>query len=199
MVLDYISKSLQITILRILITIFLFTVRSVIYAQEHEHEEIHESETEVHHESKKWRFSAGIGQSYLPAGSQIGSDTKVLIIPTIGLSFGFKLSPRFSLGLLTELEIVSYAIRSDDHGDIEREYPVLLILAGKYNIKDGFAVFFGPGIELENHENFFIWQVGFEYEIELGRRWAVTPELSYLNKDGQFGAIEIGVAFGKSF
>ena len=65
--------------------------------------------------------------------------------------------------------------------------------------KDGFAVFFGPGIELENHENFFIWKVGFEYEIELGRSWDVTPELSYLNKDGQFGAIEIGVAFGKSF
>jgi len=199
MVLDYISNSLRITIPRIIFTISLFAVTSVIYAQEHEHEGKHETETEVDHESKKWRFSVGTGQSYLPAGRQIGSDTKVLIIPTIGLSFGYKLSPRFSLGLLTELEIVTYAIRSDDHDDIEREYPVLLILAGRYNIKDGFAVFFGPGIELEKHENFFIWKVGFEYEIELGRSWDVTPELSYLNKNGQFGAIEIGVAFGKSF
>jgi hypothetical protein len=129
MLLNYISKSLQITIPRILITIFLFTVTSVIYAQEHDTEGKHETETKGHHESKKWRFSAGIGQSYLQAGSQIGTDTKVLIIPTIGLRFGYKLSPRFSPGLLTELEIVSYAIRSDDHDDIEREYPVLLILA----------------------------------------------------------------------
>lgn len=147
MVLDHISKSFRITIQRIIFTISLFAVTFVIYTQEHEHEGKHETETEVHHESKKWRFSAGKGQSYLPAGSQISSDTKVLIIPTIGLSFGYKLSPRFSLGLLTELEIVAYAIRSDDHDDIEREYPLLLILAGKYKIKNGFAVLFGPGIE----------------------------------------------------
>lgn len=186
----------------IIVGCFLF-VTTQIMAQKSEdkteHEEEHESENHGHHESKKWRLSVGIGQSYMPAGTNLGTETKFLVIPTIGLSFGYKFSPRFSLGLLTELEIITYAITSDDHDEIEREYPFLILLAGKYKIKDGFAVFFGPGIELETHENFFIWKLGVEYEIHIGRSWDVTPELSYLNKDGQFGAIEIGVAFGKSF
>jgi len=88
------------SLLKIIIIVGCFlSVTTQIMAQksedETEHEEKHEPETHGHHEFKKWRLSVGIGHSYMPSGTNIGAETKFLVIPTIGMSFGYRIILNF--------------------------------------------------------------------------------------------------------
>ena len=181
----------------------LFTIPVGIYAQEHdenqEHEAEHVKENTEHHEFKSWRIGVGMGQSYLPAGNHSTDKVGILVIPTVGLDIQYWFNPRIGLALKNEFEIISYVINTDNESEINREYPIISVLAAIYNIKKGPSFYLGAGIEYEKHENFFIVKAGIEYEFELGKHWDVTPEFYYFNKDFDFGGIGISITFGKRF
>ena len=189
--------------------VFNLTMPVSVYAQEHEekheHEENHENEDDhseeisEHHEFKHWRFGFGIGQSLIPSGTQSGSNVNAIVIPTIGVDLQYWFNTKFAMGLVSELEIISYAIESPDHDELEREYPVQIVFVGMYRIKNGPGFYFGPGIEFEKHENFFILKAGIEYELELGNHWDVVPSFCYFIKDGNIGGLGVAVGFGKRF
>lgn len=183
--------------------IFNLTIPACLHAQEndenHEHIEEYTNENSEHHEFKPWRLGMGIGQSILPSGTQSGTNVRVVVIPTISLDLLYWFNRKFGIGLLNELEIISYVIESPNHNELEREYPFQIVLVGMYKIKNGPGLYFGPGIEIEKHENFYIFKVGIDYELELGNHWDVTPALYYFNKDGTLGGIGVAVVFGRRF
>ena len=187
--------------------VFLLTMPVGIYAQEHEedheenrsHAEHHSEENSEHHEFKHWRIGFGIGHSYLPSGTHVADDVGFVIIPTIGLDIQFWFSQRFGVALKSEFEFISYAIQTREGDEIEREFPLISILAALYKLKCGLALYLGAGIEYERHQNFFIGKAGIEYELELGRHWDVTPEVYYFNKDASFGGVGVSITFGKRF
>lgn len=188
----------------VLLLLFHILWISTISGQEQKHESTAEHESGKHmefehYEFKHWRIAGGIGHSYLPAGKHASEEVSVLVIPTVGLDFQYWFNPKFGLALKNELEIISYVLEQGDSNELKREYPLISVLTGMYNLHNGPSFYLGAGIELEKNHNFFIAKVGIEYELEIGRHWDATPELYYFNKDGEFGGFGITVTFGKRF
>lgn len=189
---------LKISSIGIITLLVLSLAITEVMAQEGDHEQ-DIPEQHNHHEFKHWRLGMGIGQSLLPSGTQSGTNVSVVVIPTISLDFLYWFKEKFGIGLINELEIISYVIESPDHNELEREYPFQIVFVGMYKIKNGPGIYLGPGIEIEKNKNFYIFKAGIDYEMELGNHWDVTPALYYFNKDGSIGGIGVAVVFGKRF
>ena len=154
-------------------------------------------ESEENEEFRRHRFSVGIGHAHIPSELEGENSEKRVMIPSWGLSYSFSVSERFSMGLKSDFEFANYIIEGDDNQELERKNPISLILSFEYKIYKGLSLLAGPGVEFEKNENLSIFIFGAAYEIEIGDRWDVFPELIYELKGVNTGAIIF--AFGASF
>ena len=153
------------------------------------------------HEFKHFRISAAIGHSYIPkAKSESGN---FVAIPTFGLDLQYWFSHTWGIALKNDIEIADYLVESNDgnNNEIIREYPVIVALPVLFSPwKDrGFNFIVGPGIEFEEHEDFFVLRVGFGSEFEVGNHWDFAPELIYDLKNGHINSLTLAIGVGKRF
>ena len=113
------------------------------------------------------------------------------------MAYVYGVSERFSIGLKSDFEFANYVIAGKDNQELIRENPISLALSFEYEVYKGLSLLAGPGLEFEKNENLSIFIFGAAYEIEIGERWGVFPELIYQLKGGNTGAIIL--AFGASF
>jgi hypothetical protein len=152
------------------------------------------------HEFKRFRVAINLAHAYMP---QATADIDgILIIPVYGFDFQFRITPKWALGLKNDIEIAQYILpETDESGEAHfRENPFILSMPVYYTPKGkGLTFFTGPGIELEDHHNFWVWRLGLGYEIELPGHWDFAPELVYDLKDGAYNSFTIALAVGKKF
>jgi hypothetical protein len=152
------------------------------------------------HEFKRFRVAINLAHAYIPAAEDLGSN--YVIIPVYGLDFQFRITQHWALGLKNDIEIAQYVLpETDESGEVQlRENPFILSMPVYYTPKGkGLTFFTGPGIELEDHHNFWVWRLGFGYEIELPGHWDFAPEFVYDLKNGAYNSFTIAIAVGKKF
>lgn len=140
-----------------------------------------------------------IGHALIPTGEEPGDSKNLTTVPTWALSYEYRFSPVFILGLKSELEMSNYIIVDDEGTKLERDYPISLTLYAGFTILKGWCLYAGPGIEFERDENLYTATVGTLYEFELPGDWSLVPEMSYTLKGGHTGAYAIGLGVCKSF
>lgn len=152
------------------------------------------------HEFKSFRVAFAIGHGYIPAANPNGEN--FLIIPTLGLDFQYWLNKKWGISLKSDLEISNYLVtdKSNVQVFVERENPFIVSLPILFNPWDnGLTFLAGPGIELEEHENFTIFRIGMGYEFEMAKHWDFEPEILYDLKDGHINSFTISFGVGKRF
>lgn len=139
-----------------------------------------------------------LGHALVPE-SEDSEQKNMATIPTWGLSYEFRLSQRFLLGVKGEIEVSNYIIKNNEGDELEREYPFSFTLYADYRIIKDLYIYAGPGIELEKEENLFIATFGLFYEIEISEGWNLIPEIAYELKGGHTGAYIIGLGVSREF
>lgn len=173
----------------ILIGFFLTTI--MLYSQ---HEEA------ANHNSKEsyFRISMGLAHTYLPEETSDGA--KNLILPSFALDIEYWISHRWGIGLHNDLELLNFEIKEDhDQIFIEREFPILITIDALWKPYKDLVLFFGPGIELEENKNFFVFRTGAEYEIPFHSNWDLSPLIFYDMRDSAYNTLTIGLGVGYRF
>lgn len=137
------------------------------------------------------------GLTHIPETIEDEEVLKAENIPTIGLDYYYKFNPKWSLGLVLDLEMGKYAV---DFGgeNIPRENALVTGVVVGYNLFKGWSVFAGPGVEFESNRNLFIIRATTEYEFELGNNWGLSPSLSFDFKK-EYSTYSFGVGLSKKF
>ena len=175
--------------------LFLVLASSSVMGQTHD-DATHQED----HEFKRFRVAINLAHAYIPAAEDLASN--YVIIPVYGLDFQFRITPHWALGLKNDIEIAQYVLpETDESGEVQlRKNPFILSMPVYYTPKGkGLTFFTGPGIELEDHHNFWVWRLGFGYEIELPGHWDFAPEFVYDLKNGAYNSFTIAIAVGKKF
>ncbi|AZQ63054.1 hypothetical protein EI427_12650 [Flammeovirga pectinis] len=157
-----------------------------------------------HEKMKRHKVSFYLGYAFIP---QEISSHEGLLVPSFGLDYTFRISKKFSIGLVNDMEIAQYMIEvpGEGHGEnggteeLEREYAYVGALMLFYSPIKGWNVGVGPGIELEKNQNFAVCKFMIEKEFELPGEWCISPNFSYDIKGNVYDTWSFGVAFGKSF
>ncbi len=160
------------------------------------------SQTEESHSThnfKHFRISGAIGHTYIPQASS--GDAKFVVVPTIGLDFQYWINAKWGIGLKNDIEIANYLVEGDNgNSSIIRDNPVIIALPVLLSPwENHFTFILGPAIEIEQHQNFFVFRAGVGSEFEVGNHWDFAPEIIYDLKDGHINSLTFAIAVGKRF
>lgn len=137
-----------------------------------------------------------IGHALIPTASRSGSGEEAVLTPTLGIAYEYLINEKIGLGLKSDLEISTYVLTKDDGTEIDREFPFSTTLIIRYNPIQGLGFYFGPGIEFETNENFWLINMGVSYEMTFYEYFDVSPELGYELKNGEAGVLTYGISLG---
>lgn len=140
-----------------------------------------------------------IGHAILPGIEESGGGNELVYIPTWGLSYEYRFSHNFLLGLKSEVEVSNYVITNNEGTELEREFPISLTLYGDLRILKDWYIYLGPGMEFEKEENLYTISIGTYYEFELPGNWSMVPEVCYTHKGGHTSVYSIALGVCKSF
>ncbi|GJM63860.1 hypothetical protein [Persicobacter diffluens] len=122
-------------------------------------------------------------------------------VPTVGLDYFYKLTHRFSVGIMADMEIDQYEIVTKGQEEIIRENVMIIALVAKFEIVKGLNILAGPGYERmfsTEGEDFCVLKAGVEYEIEFGDNFQFAPSLVFDYKD-VYQTVSYGFSIGKKF
>lgn len=189
-----------------------FNIHSI-FAQDHHNKETtyhvtlseHESEHKENGEHyKKHKMSVYMGYTYIPQASH-----QALLVPTFGFDYSYKISDKFSVGVLNDVEIAQYMVEyqtggghGEGHGTsetLEREYAYVGALVLYYSPWEGWNIGVGPGIEIEKNKNLIVGKFVLEKEFQLHDGWELSPSFQYDIKGALYDTWSFGVSVGKRF
>jgi len=158
-------------------------------------------------EFKKHHLSLLGGVAFVPAGEKLekaaaaagvaASETVLIVAPTLGLEYEYLFSSKWSVALMTDLELKDYEIKVGD-GRIIRENIWIISVVGMYKITHRLVFYAGPGYEIEKHHNFWLLRTGLKYEFNLGNDFDISPSIEFDWKE-EYTSHFVGITVGKKF
>jgi hypothetical protein len=150
-------------------------------------------------EFKHNRASIVLGHTHIPKGVPAVPDGGSVIVASWGLNYEYWFNRKWAIGLHNDMEIATYIIEDANGNIIERSRPIIVSLVGVYNVWQGLEIIAGLGREFEEHENYWVYRFGLEYEIEIGNNWDLAPALVFDAKENLYDSWTIGIVIGKRF
>ncbi|AUP79995.1 DUF6268 family outer membrane beta-barrel protein [Flavivirga eckloniae] len=147
---------------------------------------------------KKNEISVLMGYAFIKRGIGIANENKGQLVPTIGLDYSRTLSKKFSLGLITDIELSSYFIETNNQTQLKRENAIVAIFAGIYKFNNRWDIEGGYGIEIEKNESFQVMRLGTSYKIPIRKNWGVSLGMSFDIKQ-KYNSLSFAVGFEKAF
>ena len=155
-------------------------------AQESEHDE----------KEPKQLLAISFGYTFVPKATSIGgTEANGIFVPSIGLDYFYKITPKLEFGTMIDLELGDYLIF---HKNLSRERALVITGIASYSFTEHINFFAGGGIELERNHNLGILRLGTEYAFKLQNNWLLSPGFFYDIKEG-YDTWSLAIAFGKEF
>jgi hypothetical protein len=143
---------------------------------------------------QKHLLGAGFGFTFVPLGNAFGdTDERGVFTKTVGLDYFYKFHPRWGAGFLGAVELDHYVVTDEQ---VERENAIILTLVGMYSATKYLDLFFGGGVEVEQHDNLAVLRLGLQYSIDVGKHWALVPKLHFDFKEN-YNTWSFAVAFAR--
>ncbi len=139
-----------------------------------------------------WRVVLMMANSHIPAATEGGKT--VTVIPTWGLDLDYRISPRWSLSVQTDVKLQSFEV-AHNQAEIQRSFPVTVALAPHYYLKKHWSFMLGPGYEFEKTKNIFLIKAGAEYGFELTERFELGITAIYENRWEVYDGLTLGASF----
>ena len=170
----------------ILFTLLFYLILNIAFGQ---HEE-----TEGEKESKHL-ITVALGYSFIPQGSSHGEEADGIFIPSIGVDYFYRLSPRWEIGTMIDMELGEYLVFEKE---LDRKNALVISLIASYRLTPHINLFAGGGIELERTHNLGIIRLGGEYAFKFKKGWMLAPGFFYDFKEG-YDTWSLALAVGKEF
>ncbi|MEM9327766.1 MAG: hypothetical protein AAGA85_19005 [Bacteroidota bacterium] len=145
---------------------------------------------------KKWAISLATINSHVPA---VTDSRSRIIIPAWGLGVDYKVSEKWALVFLTELEIQSYVVEQGEEQELEREFPLITVLAVGYEITPNIVVDVGIGREFESNESFNLLHFAAAYNFHLPNHWHIGPGAALNLRENGFPTYSFKIGAAKMF
>ena len=159
-----------------------------------------QSEDAIKKEKPVNRHSIGamLGYAWVPQTVSTDGTEDLVIIPTIGLDYGYALSHKLSLVFVNDLELTSYFVEDNNGATLKRENKYIAALTALYYVNHWFGIYAGPGIEFEQHKNFAVLKVGAEIYKHFEEGWGVGFNAS-VDINESYQTLSAGVVVSRSF
>lgn len=161
------------------------------------HQENKAHQNKNHDEFKKHRLAIEGGYTFVPDAFEEEPGDQSIWIPTFGIEYLYRINHKWGAALTASMETGNYLIEFQRE-DLERENVLIIAAVAAYEVLPRWAVFAGPGIEIEKHHNFGLIRFGTDYEIPLGNNWDITPTFTLDHKIDYY-SYEFVIAIGKKF
>ncbi len=162
-------------------------------------EETEHNEKSTEHSFKRHSIFLLWGDTFVPAAKTAEGENSVVLFPSWGVNYEYKIKHNYGVALMSEFEMQSYAIEHDEHAEIDREYPIIVSAVFVYEPVKHLALFAGPGIEFEKTQNFSIIKAGVAATFTLPKHYGIAFEFSYERKNKTYDAWTFGILVGKGF
>ena len=90
-----------------------------------------------------------------------------------GTGYSYRFNCKWSIALEANIEGGNYLIK----GDIQRENVFIIAAVAGYELMPRWGLFFGGGIEIENHKNYAVMRLATDYLFPIGKDWDISPEM----------------------
>jgi hypothetical protein len=176
----------------------LFAINTI--AQEVEKKDHKEKKEAVEHEFKPHStIGLVIGHAHLFSGVGENGEKQVSTIPSWGIDYTYHISPKWAVGLHTDLILETFKVESHSGTELERSHPIAPALTGIYKLNHHWSFLLGAGVEFAKEENFFLNRLGVEYGAEIRNGWEVFGSLAYDIKWTGYDSWVLGLGISKSF
>ena len=179
-----------------LLTFLMATSCSIlVFGQDHT---THSAQHGEHEEAiKHHRLAIEFGYAHIPDGYEEQPGDQPVWVPTLGLDYSYRFNHKWAIATTANIELGNYLIEFNRE-DLNREYVFIFAVLGVYDILPNWAIFAGPGIELEHHQNFGLVRIGTDYSVALKNNWDITPTFSLDHKIDYY-SYEFVISIGKRF
>jgi len=182
---------------------FILGICQILYAQEedkHQHEEHQEDNHEEYH---KHMLSLVLGHAHVSKGVK-NERTTWLVLPSWAIDYNYFISPKWALGLHTDIIIDDFEVESGSEGNggaitLERSSPISVVGAVSYKPLHHLALIVGAGVEYAPEETFTLIRLGIEPSIELSEKFEVIFTLGYDFKIDAYNNWNLGVGIARLF
>lgn len=131
----------------------------------------------------------------------VGGGRKTLVLPYWGIDYTVHLSPKFALGLHTDLIVETFEVEKDINGSsaevIERTKPIAPALMGLYSPNERWSFGLGMGAEFAKEDNLLLNRLGVEYAAPIRGGWEVFGILQYDIRWDAYDTWTIGLGIAK--
>jgi hypothetical protein len=124
---------------------------------------------------------------------------KSIGLPAWALDYNYHISPKWAIGLHTDVIFEQYIIANHEGEEIERSRPIAPALMGVYKPGEHWSFLAGVGGEFAKEENFFLTRLGIEYGVEIRKGWEVFGTFSYDIKWKGYDSWLLGLGVSKAF
>ena len=169
---------------------FLLGVSSFLCAQELEEENF-----------KRNKLSFLMAYGIIPEHTSEDDKTSnsLFIVPTIGVNYNFLFTPKFGLGLHTDVILQKFVVEElKDDLKIERVFPVTTNLMASYRPIENWTFLAGGGVELETNKSYPMICFGVDYGIEINASWELGFSFMFEHRLQAYNSYLLGIGFTKS-
>lgn len=159
-------------------------------------------EVEKEKDSTRKRLSFLMAYGIIPEHITADDATSnyLYIVPEIGINYDVFITPRFALGLHTDVILQKFEVKEfKDDIKVERMFPITMNLMVLYKPNSNWTVLTGGGAELEKNKSYSMAALGLEYEIELNDTWDVGFNVMFEHRIKAYNSFLFGVGFTKVF
>ncbi|MEN8201219.1 MAG: hypothetical protein ABFS28_01400 [Bacteroidota bacterium] len=184
-----------------LIAILVFLSGTLAFGQDPAHDqtkhaEEHSSGHEEHSAFRPHRLALVSGYGFLSGAINEDGEKKSHIVPVFGVDYEYWFNHKIGVGTHNDLEMGVYSVELDHQEYIERNFAVVTSLVFLYEPVHNWALFAGPGYELEKHHNFPVFKVGTDISKSFEGGWGIGVVLAYDFKEVN-SAITLGFTVSK--
>ena len=148
-------------------------------------------------------FGLVISHTQVSEGVSEGGKRKWLSLPSWGLNYNYKFSPKWAIGLHTDIITESFKVDEHLNGSsnevIERSSPVATALMASFKPGEHFIFLLGGGGEFAHAANYLLIRLGLEYEYHLNKNWELNANITNDLKVNAYNSWSVGMGITKIF
>lgn len=144
-----------------------------------------------------------ISHTQINQGIQANGNKKWLSLPSWGINYNYKFSPKWAVGLHNDIVVEDFVVeehlKSADGKTLERSYPIASAIVVSYKPGKYFSFLLGSGGEFAHTGNLFLFRVGVEYGHYISKDWELNAVLTNDLKINAYNSWAIGLGITRVF
>lgn len=146
---------------------------------------------------KQNRLAIVYGSGFIP-GASLRPNALFASIPKLGVVYERRISEKFGVSLMSDVELISYAVNEGEADEFERESAWSTCVLANLHVGNALVIFAGAGYEIESSKDQALGRFGFQYMFFPGSDWDISP-IGWVDIKEENTAYVFGINVGRSF